>query len=151
MTSATLLVELLTEELPPKALPRLGQAFSNGIVAGLRARGLATADGAFRWFATPRRLAVTISNVVSEAAASDVTEKIMPVSVALTADGQPTPALGKKLEAKGIPRLPWPASSAAWTARPRPCSTPPRWRVRSSPMCSAASSRTPSSSYPFRR
>jgi len=103
MTSATLLIELLTEELPPKALPRLGQAFSNGIVAGLRARGLATADGAFRWFATPRRLAVTVSNVLSEAAAKDVTEKIMPVSVALTADGQPTPALGKKLEARGIP------------------------------------------------
>jgi len=103
MTSATLLVELLTEELPPKALPRLGQAFSNGIVAGLRARGLATADGDFRWFATPRRLAVTISNVVTEATAKDVTEKIMPVSVALTADGQPTPALSKKLEAKGIP------------------------------------------------
>ena len=103
MTGATLLVELLTEELPPKALPRLGQTFAKGVVEGLRARGLAVADGAFRWFATPRRLAVTISNVVSEAAAKDVTEKIMPVSVALTADGQPTPALGKKLEAKGIP------------------------------------------------
>ncbi len=103
MTNATLLVELLTEELPPKALPKLGLAFSNGIVAGLRARGLAATDGAFRWFATPRRLAVTISNVLAEAAAKDVTEKIMPVSVALTADGQPTPALLKKLEAKGIP------------------------------------------------
>jgi hypothetical protein len=47
MTGATLLVELLTEELPPKALPKLGQAFANGIAAGLRARGLAAADGAF--------------------------------------------------------------------------------------------------------
>ena len=61
MTGATLLVELLTEELPPKALPKLGQAFSNAIVAGLRTRGLAAADGAFRWFATPRRLAVTVA------------------------------------------------------------------------------------------
>ncbi|WP_374261015.1 glycine--tRNA ligase subunit beta [Zoogloea sp.] len=103
MTGATLLVELLTEELPPKALPKLGQAFANAIVAGLRARGLAAADGDFRWFATPRRLAVTVAQVLAEAAAKDVTEKIMPVSVALTADGQPTPALTKKLEAKGIP------------------------------------------------
>ena len=50
MTGATLLVELLTEELPPKALPKLGQAFADGIAAGLRTRGLAAADGAFRWF-----------------------------------------------------------------------------------------------------
>ena len=103
MTGATLLVELLTEELPPKALPKLGQAFANGIAAGLRARGLAAADGAFRWFATPRRLAVSLPGVLAEAAAKEVTEKIMPVSVALGADGQPTPALVKKLEAKGIP------------------------------------------------
>lgn len=103
MTGATLLVELLTEELPPKALPRLGQAFANGILAGLRSRGLASAEGASRWFATPRRLAVTVAGVLAEAAARDVTEKIMPVSVALTADGQPTPALVKKLEARGIP------------------------------------------------
>ncbi|MBN9697712.1 MAG: glycine--tRNA ligase subunit beta, partial [Zoogloea sp.] len=103
MTGATLLVELLTEELPPKALPKLGQAFANGILAGLRSRGLAPADGASRWFATPRRLAITVADVLSEGSAKDVTEKIMPVSVALTADGQPTAALTKKLEAKGIP------------------------------------------------
>ena len=103
MTGATLLVELLTEELPPKALPKLGQAFADGIAAGLRSRGLAAADGAFRWFATPRRLAVTLAGVLPEAAAREVTEKIMPVSVALDASGQPTAALTKKLEAKGIP------------------------------------------------
>ena len=99
MTGATLLVELLTEELPPKALPKLGQAFADGIAAGLRSRGLAAADGAFRWFATPRRLAVTLAGVLPEAAAREVTEKIMPVSVALDASGQPTAALTKKLEA----------------------------------------------------
>lgn len=103
MTGATLLVELLTEELPPKALPKLGQAFADGIAAGLRSRGLAAADGAFRWFATPRRLAVSLAGVLPEAAAREVTEKIMPVSVALDAAGQPTAALTKKLEAKGIP------------------------------------------------
>jgi len=101
--NAHLLVELVTEELPPKALPRLGEAFANGIVAGLRARGLVAADAAFRGFAAPRRLAVLVRDVAAQAAAQDVTEKIMPVQVALDADGRPTPALLKKLAARGIP------------------------------------------------
>ena len=50
----SLLVELLTEELPPKALPRLGATFAATIVDGLKARGLAAADAAFRSFASPR-------------------------------------------------------------------------------------------------
>jgi glycyl-tRNA synthetase beta chain len=102
MTGATLLVELLTEELPPKALPKLGQAFSNGIVAGLRARAWRGRRRLplVRHPAPPGRDPLQRA---PEAAAKDVTEKIMPVSVALTADGQPTPALTKKLEAKGIP------------------------------------------------
>jgi glycyl-tRNA synthetase beta chain len=103
MTSATLLVELLTEELPPKALPKLGLAFSNGIVAGLRARGLATADGCLPLVCHAAPPGGDHLQRGLRSRAKDVTEKIMPVSVALTADGQPTPALGKKLEAKGIP------------------------------------------------
>ena len=87
MTSATLLVELLTEELPPKALPRLGETFATRIADGLKAKGLAPADAAFRTFASPRRLAVTVAQVASEAAAKEVTEKLMPVSVALDAEG----------------------------------------------------------------
>lgn len=102
MTSATLLVELLTEELPPKALPRLGETFATKIAEGLKARGLAPTDAAFRTFASPRRLAVTVAQVASEAAAKEVTEKLMPVSVALDAEGKPTSALLKKMEAKGI-------------------------------------------------
>ncbi len=103
MAQETLLVELLTEELPPKALPRLGQAFATKIEEGLRARDLVAGAGASSWFATPRRLAVTLPAVRVEAAAREVTEKIMPVAVALDAAGQPTSALVKKLEAKGIP------------------------------------------------
>ena len=99
---AHLLVELVTEELPPKALPRLGEAFASGIVAGLRARGLAAADGEFRGFAAPRRLAVLVRDVANEAAAQEVTEKIMPVQVALDPEGKPTQALLKKLAARGI-------------------------------------------------
>ncbi|MFC5771960.1 glycine--tRNA ligase subunit beta [Thauera sinica] len=102
-TGATLLVELLTEELPPKALPRLGETFAGKIADGLKAKGLAAADAAVRSFASPRRLAVTVAHVAAEGAAKEATEKLMPVAVALDADGRPTPALLKKMEAKGIP------------------------------------------------
>ena len=57
MTTETLLVELGTEELPPKSLKALGLAFRDGIVAGLAERELD--HGAVHWFATPRRLAVS--------------------------------------------------------------------------------------------
>jgi glycyl-tRNA synthetase beta chain len=98
----TLLVELLTEELPPKALPRLGETFATKIFQGLVARQLADARAAWRWYATPRRLAITVPAVAAVAPERQVTEKIMPVAVAIGADGQPSPALKKKLEAKGI-------------------------------------------------
>ncbi|MDX1375690.1 MAG: glycine--tRNA ligase subunit beta [Burkholderiales bacterium] len=63
MAHAALLVELLTEELPPKSLTRLAEAFSQHVRAGLDARGLATEDSAATFFATPRRLAVRVSPV----------------------------------------------------------------------------------------
>ena len=103
MTTATLLVELLTEELPPKALSRLGEVFSAQIHAGLASRKLLTAGDTYQSFATPRRLAILVPGVLAVAPDALVTEKIMPVSVALDATGQPTQALRKKLEAKGIP------------------------------------------------
>src|SRR5690606_11397465 len=59
----TLLVELLTEELPPKALARLGAAFAAGVENGLRARGFLEADAQLTAYATPRRLALTLSGV----------------------------------------------------------------------------------------
>ncbi|MDQ5878603.1 MAG: glycyl-tRNA synthetase beta chain [Pseudomonadota bacterium] len=98
----TLLVELRTEELPPKALAKLGEVFSAGVHAGLADRNLVQAGREYKWFATPRRLAVQIPAVLKEAPDAKVHEKIMPVSVALDAAGQPTQALLKKLEAKGI-------------------------------------------------
>lgn len=103
MSQKTLLVELLTEELPPKALPRLGERFGESIAAGLVAAGLASAEAAVRSFASPRRLAVIVGDVLAEAAARSVTEKLMPVTVAVDAAGRPTPALLKKMAAKGIP------------------------------------------------
>ncbi|MGZ8356146.1 MAG: glycine--tRNA ligase subunit beta, partial [Telluria sp.] len=59
----TLLVELLTEELPPKALVKLGEAFANGIVNGLKARDFLDAGFGATTYATPRRLAVSITGV----------------------------------------------------------------------------------------
>ena len=103
MSNATLLIELLTEELPPKALPRLGETFATKVHEGLAARDLLLAEQALRWFASPRRLAVMIPAVAASAPAREVTEKLMPLSVALDADGRPTAALQKKMQAKGIP------------------------------------------------
>ncbi|CAE6840312.1 Glycine--tRNA ligase beta subunit [Paraburkholderia domus] len=100
---ATLLVELLTEELPPKALARLGDAFAEGIAQRLAARDLVEGELSFERYATPRRLAVTIKNVRAVAPEKHVREKVLPVSVALDKDGQPTAPLAKKLAALGFP------------------------------------------------
>ncbi|RAS30992.1 glycine--tRNA ligase subunit beta [Paraburkholderia bryophila] len=100
---ATLLVELLTEELPPKALARLGDAFAEGIAQRLAARDLIEGELSFERYATPRRLAVTIKNVRAVAPEKQMREKVLPVSVALDKDGQPTAPLAKKLAALGFP------------------------------------------------
>ncbi len=99
----TLLIELLTEELPPKSLERLSLAFAKKIVQELHARQLISDDAGCSWFATPRRLAVQVMDVRDQAPELALTEKLMPVAVAFDADGKPTQALLKKLESKGIP------------------------------------------------
>jgi glycyl-tRNA synthetase beta chain len=99
--SANLLVELFVEELPPKALKKLGEAFATVLADGLKAQGLAAADAAVTAFASPRRLGVHVAGVMPKAADKAVQQKLMPVAVALTADGQATPALLKKLASVG--------------------------------------------------
>ena len=101
----SLLVELFTEELPPKALERLGEAFAAGIEKELSAKGLLTHANRVTAFATPRRLAAHLSEVLSTAPNQAFTEKLMPVKVGLDAHGNPTPALVKKLESKGLGHL----------------------------------------------
>ena len=96
-----LLVELFVEELPPKALKKLGEAFAAGLAAGLQAQGLVDAGAVVTPFASPRRLAAHITAVVAKAADRSLLQKLMPVAVALDAAGQPTPALLKKLAALG--------------------------------------------------
>ncbi|MEJ2767190.1 glycine--tRNA ligase subunit beta [Mycetohabitans sp. B46] len=107
---STLLVELLTEELPPKALARLSNVFANGLAERLAARDLIdVADDnslSFEPFGTPRRLAVAIHNVRAVAPPRQIREKVLPVSVALDANGQPSAPLAKKLAALGFPDMP---------------------------------------------
>ena len=97
----TLLVELLTEELPPKALVKLGAAFAAGIQAGLASRDFLDAGSVATTFATPRRLAVSITQVRAISPDKSIREKVLPVSVALDASGSPTAPLAKKLAAMG--------------------------------------------------
>jgi len=96
-----LLVELFVEELPPKALKKLGEAFAAVLADGLRAQQLAAADAAVTAYASPRRLAVQVAAVAAKAPDQAVSTKLMPVAVALAADGSASPALLKKLAALG--------------------------------------------------
>jgi glycyl-tRNA synthetase beta chain len=101
MTTQNLLVELFVEELPPKALKRLGDAFAGVLLEQLKAQGLTAADSVLTAFASPRRLAAHITAVASQAADKAVSQKLMPVSVGLDASGNATPALLKRLTALG--------------------------------------------------
>ncbi|MCW5650136.1 MAG: glycine--tRNA ligase subunit beta [Ramlibacter sp.] len=101
MTSQNLLVELFVEELPPKALKRLGDAFAGVLFEQLKAQGLTAAHSQLTSFASPRRLAAHITEVAGQAADRALSQKLMPVSVGLDAAGQATPALLKKLQALG--------------------------------------------------
>ena len=105
-TIQPLLIELFTEELPPKALPKLGQAFAQGVCDVLQAQGLLAAPNTVTAFASPRRLAVRLSQVLALAPEQPFAEKLMPVKVGLDAQGQVTPALQKKLAARGWADLP---------------------------------------------
>jgi glycyl-tRNA synthetase beta chain len=105
MPTAPLLVELLTEELPPKALLRLGEAFAQGVSKGLEKREMLEPGSAWRAFATPRRLAVEVTGVKSASEPRAVEVKLVPASVGLDASGNPTPALVKKLQAAGLAGL----------------------------------------------
>ncbi len=99
--TTNLLVELFVEELPPKALKKLGESFATVLADSLKAQGLVAADAAVTSFASPRRLGVHVAGVAPKAADKAVQQKLMPVAVALTADGQATPALLKKLASIG--------------------------------------------------
>jgi len=97
----SLLVELFVEELPPKALKKLGDAFAGVLREQLVAQGLAEAGSVLTPYASPRRLAAHLTHVAERAADKAVSQKLMPVAVGLDASGQATPALLKRLGALG--------------------------------------------------
>jgi glycyl-tRNA synthetase beta chain len=101
MSSKNLLVELFVEELPPKALKKLGEAFAAALANSLKNAGLAPATAAVTAYASPRRLAAHVTDVAAVAADKPVIQKLMPVAVGLDAAGNATPALLKKLAALG--------------------------------------------------
>src|SRR5690242_20396460 len=84
------LVEVGTEELPPKALRGLEQAFAAGLRSGLTKAGLE--HGEVLSFATPRRLAVWVKKLAARQPDQDIRRRGPPVSAAFDAAGQPTRA-----------------------------------------------------------
>jgi len=93
VTRDTLLVELLTEELPPKSLQNLGNRFAEGICSRLQELGFVAAGSAMTAYSSPRRLAVTIDAVVSEQPEREIERKGPAVASGIGADGKPTKAL----------------------------------------------------------
>lgn len=100
MTS--LLVELQTEELPPKALKKLSAAFSDDVASHLKAAHFMTDESTVKSFGAPRRMAVLITNVLAKSPDEAFRQKLVPVKVGIGADGEATPALVKKMSALGI-------------------------------------------------
>ncbi len=100
--NATLLVELLTEELPPKALATLGQTFAEGVLEGLKAAQLVAPEALAKRFSTPRRLAVQIAAVRDRAEEIEREVQGPSVKVGLDAAGNPTPALTGFAKKNGI-------------------------------------------------
>ena len=90
MQTATLLVEIGTEELPPKALQRLSEAFGEALHRQLQDHNIAT--GAMHLFASPRRLAVQIKDVAAQQADQVVEKRGPSVDVAFDGEGNPTKA-----------------------------------------------------------
>ncbi|MCL2871991.1 MAG: glycine--tRNA ligase subunit beta [Betaproteobacteria bacterium] len=102
MSSTSLLVELLTEELPPKALKRLSKAFAESLETRLKNERFLEDASATTAYATPRRLAVRITGVKAKAPDQPFTQKLLPVAIAFDGEGRPTLPLKRKLEALGL-------------------------------------------------
>lgn len=116
MTTASLLVELHTEELPPRALKSLSEAFATGIEANLYSRQFLTTESRVTPFGAPRRLAVHITSVAARSADQPFRQKLMPLAVARDAARNWTQAFLKKLDGLGrghLAQVPIGSSSGA--------------------------------------
>jgi glycyl-tRNA synthetase beta chain len=97
----SLLIELHTEELPPKALQALAEAFAAGIERGLRSRQFLAPDARATVFGSPRRLGVHITHVAAKSADRPIKQKLMPLAVAQDKAKNWTAAFIRKLESLG--------------------------------------------------
>lgn len=100
MTS--LLVELQTEELPPKALHNLSEAFAKNLGKSLASQNFLADGSVTTVYGSPRRLAAVITNVLAKSPDQAFKQKLVPVRIGLDAEGKATPALEKKMKALGI-------------------------------------------------
>lgn len=101
MTEKTFLVEIGTEELPPKALRRLAEAFATHFTAELDKAGLN--HGEVIWFATPRRLALKVLHLANTQASRKIEKRGPALSIAFDADGNPSKATDGWARGNGIP------------------------------------------------
>ena len=90
MTTQNFLVEIGTEELPPKALKTLATSFADNVEAELNQAGLAFDK--VEWFAAPRRLAVKVLNLATQQPSKEIEKRGPAVSAAFDAEGKPTKA-----------------------------------------------------------
>ncbi|MEN9750081.1 MAG: Glycine--tRNA ligase beta subunit [Pseudomonadota bacterium] len=97
-----LLIELLTEELPPKSQKQLGVAFARSVKEFLVKHHLANETSEDSVFSTPRRIGIYLKDVKDEAANQNTSIKLMPASIGFDVSGKPTEALLKKLHGIGL-------------------------------------------------
>ena len=100
--SQSLLIELRTEELPPKSLKALSESFANSVFAALKEQAFAGADSVCTPYATPRRLALLVSNVVAQQPDRVVEKKGPAVASGIDAAGKPTKALEGFMRSAGV-------------------------------------------------
>ncbi|MBW0454612.1 MAG: glycine--tRNA ligase subunit beta [Candidatus Kinetoplastibacterium crithidii] len=102
MRTKALTIELLTEELPPKKLFEIENAFTNSIILNLSNNNVIDNNNITNCYSTPRRLAISFSNILENSPDITKKEKLMPKKIGLTKNNQPTQALIKKLYSKGL-------------------------------------------------
>ncbi|WP_290372512.1 glycine--tRNA ligase subunit beta, partial [uncultured Parasutterella sp.] len=99
---ATLLIEIQTEELPPKALENLSSAFAASLFDSLKEQGFTAEDSEVTAFGAPRRIAAEVTAISERSPDKPFRQKLVPAKIGLDADGNATAALKKKMAALGI-------------------------------------------------
>ena len=100
--SHSLLIELHTEELPPKSLKALSDSFANSVLAALKEQAFASADSLCAPYATPRRLALLISEIAAQQPDRVIEKKGPAVASGVDAEGKPTKALEGFMRSAGV-------------------------------------------------